>query len=71
MAIVRPLAALALAASLSAAALAAEYPIGAAQHRNGMEIAAVYLQPVEMESVMGHMLPATRRTCIWRPTSTP
>ena len=61
MAIVRPLVALAVAASLSTAALAAEYPIGAPQQRNGMEIAGVYLQPVEMESVMGHqMLPASK-----------
>lgn len=41
--------------------LAAEYPIGAPQQRHGMEIAAVYLQPVEMESVTGHrMLPADK-----------
>ena len=44
----RPLAVAAL-VSLSFAAHALEYPIGAPQHRNGMEIAAVYLQPVEME----------------------
>ncbi|MDD5390868.1 MAG: iron transporter [Gallionellaceae bacterium] len=50
---------LALAAGLSSAAMAVEYPIGSPQNRNGMEIGAVYLQPVEMESVMGHaMLPA-------------
>ncbi len=30
-------------------ALAAEYPIGKPQIKNGMEIAAVYLQPVKME----------------------
>lgn len=36
-----------LAFSLSAAAV--EYPIGAPQQRYGMEIAAVYLQPVDME----------------------
>ena len=30
-------------------AQAAEYPIGAPQNRNGMEIGAVYLQPVLME----------------------
>ena len=29
--------------------LALEYPVGAPQQRNGMEIAAVYLQPVTME----------------------
>jgi len=33
----------------SAAASAVEYPIGTPQQRNGMEIAAVYLQPVTME----------------------
>ena len=41
--------ALALSAALAAPALALEYPIGVPQQRNGMEIAAVYLQPVEME----------------------
>lgn len=35
-----------LAANLAAAV---EYPIGTPQQRNGMEIAAVYLQPVSME----------------------
>jgi Uncharacterized protein probably involved in high-affinity Fe2+ transport len=35
--------------TLSAAAPAAEYPIGTPQQRVGMEIAAVYLQPVTME----------------------
>lgn len=34
-------------------ALALEYPIGEPQTRNGLEIAAVYLQPVVMEPVMG------------------
>jgi hypothetical protein len=34
---------------LSVHAAAAEYPIGAVKTLNGMEIAAVYLQPVEME----------------------
>ncbi len=37
----------ALLLSLPAAAL--EYPIGAPQQRSGMELSAVYLQPVEME----------------------
>jgi hypothetical protein len=32
-------------------AVAAEYPIGKPQQKNGMEIAAVYLQPVLMEPV--------------------
>lgn len=46
---------------LCTVAHAAEYPIGAPQQRHGLEIAGVYLQPVEMESVMGHtMLPATQ-----------
>ena len=30
-------------------ALAIEYPIGVPQHKAGMELAAVYLQAVEME----------------------
>ncbi len=34
---------------LSGIAAAVEYPIGTPQQRNGMEIAAVYLQPVTME----------------------
>ncbi|MBL8438135.1 MAG: iron transporter [Zoogloeaceae bacterium] len=36
-------------AATSLGAAGAEYPIGKAQQLNGMEIAAVYLQPVEME----------------------
>ena len=40
---------LALTASLSTPALALEYPIGVPQQKAGMEIGAVYLQPVEME----------------------
>ena len=53
----RPLAFAALAAtSLSAAAL--EYPIGAPQNVAGMEVAAVYLQAVEMEPE-GHMRKAS------------
>ena len=40
---------LALSAALAAPALALEYPIGVPQQRAGMEIAAVYLQPIEME----------------------
>jgi len=45
-------AALAVAAALATVALPAqalEYPIGTPQSKAGMEIAAVYLQPVEME----------------------
>ena len=38
-----------LLAALATPALALEYPIGVPQQRAGMEIAAVYLQPVEME----------------------
>ena len=34
---------------LATSALAAEYPIGQPQDLNGLEVAAVYLQPVEME----------------------
>jgi len=44
----------ALCAAFSAAALALEYPIGAPQNVAGMEVAAVYLQAVEMEPE-GHM----------------
>lgn len=46
-----PLRALSLAAltALSLSASALEYPIGKPVHRSGMEIAAVYLQPIEME----------------------
>jgi uncharacterized protein involved in high-affinity Fe2+ transport len=47
-------AAFAAASLLSFAASAVEYPIGAPVQRVGMEIAAVYLQPVEMEPE-GHM----------------
>lgn len=36
-------------AGFSFSAQALEYPIGVPQQRDGMEIAAVYLQPVEME----------------------
>lgn len=36
-------------AALSFGAMALEYPIGMPQQRAGMEIAAVYLQPVSME----------------------
>ncbi len=43
------IAAVALAAAFATPALAIEYPIGVPQQRAGMEIAAVYLQPVEME----------------------
>lgn len=47
----------ALALALSPAALAKEYPIGKPQEKAGMEIAAVYLQPIEMEPA-GMMTPA-------------
>jgi periplasmic iron binding protein len=40
------------------AVFAVEYPIGTPQQRHGMEIAAVYLQPVEMEPE-GHMRKAS------------
>jgi periplasmic iron binding protein len=53
----RLLAGLALAA-LTLSAYALEYPIGAPQHVAGMEVAAVYLQPIEMEPV-GHMRKAS------------
>ncbi|AFK61365.1 hypothetical protein TKWG_04000 [Advenella kashmirensis WT001] len=38
-----------MALSLSLSAQAAEYPIGKPHMKNGMEIAAVYLQPITME----------------------
>ena len=34
---------------LASSALAAEYPIGEPSELNGLEVAAVYLQPIEME----------------------
>jgi uncharacterized protein involved in high-affinity Fe2+ transport len=37
------------AAALSAPCAAKEYPVGKPQLRSGMEIAAVYLQPIEMD----------------------
>ena len=40
---------LALSAAFAAPALALEYPIGVPQQKAGMEIAAVYLQSIEME----------------------
>ena len=43
----------------SFAAKAAEYPIGVPEQRSGMEIAAVYLQPVRMEPE-GMMTPAEK-----------
>jgi uncharacterized protein involved in high-affinity Fe2+ transport len=51
-----PLRSFALAGALCLAlpALALEYPIGAPQNVSGMEVGAVYLQPVEMEPA-GHM----------------
>src|SRR5665647_1944071 len=39
----------ALISGIATLSYAVEYPIGAPQQRNGMEIGAVYLQPVEME----------------------
>ncbi|HEX2581721.1 MAG TPA: iron transporter [Dongiaceae bacterium] len=38
-----------LALAISVQAAAKEYPIGKAQFANGMEIGAVYLQPIEMD----------------------
>lgn len=52
-----PVALAALTATLATSALAVEYTIGTPQQRYGMEIAAVYLQPVEMEPE-GMMRPA-------------
>lgn len=50
-----PLASVALIAAQTA--LAVEYPLGAPQQRYGMEVGAVYLQPIEMEPA-GMMRPA-------------
>ena len=49
MATFRPLLAAAVIAALPALAAAKEYPVGKPVVKNGMEIAAVYLQPVRME----------------------
>ena len=46
-----------LLSSLSAQAI--EYPVGVPEQRNGMEIAAVYLQPVRMEPE-GMMTPSEK-----------
>ena len=35
--------------AVATAALAAEYPIGKPKDMNGLEVAAVYLQPIEMD----------------------
>jgi uncharacterized protein involved in high-affinity Fe2+ transport len=51
------LSALLLSASLSATAFAAEYPIGKPVEHAGLEVAAVYLQPIEMAPA-GVMRPA-------------
>jgi uncharacterized protein involved in high-affinity Fe2+ transport len=49
MRVVRVTAIAAAAMALAAAATAAEYPIGKPVISNGMEIGAVYLQPIEMD----------------------
>lgn len=46
-------------ASFGATAFAAEYPIGEPQHGGGLEVAAVYLQPIVMEPE-GMMTAATK-----------
>ncbi|MCI0598000.1 MAG: iron transporter [Beijerinckiaceae bacterium] len=45
--------------AFACSASAKEYPAGTPQEQNGMEIAAVYLQPVEMDPP-GAMLPAAQ-----------
>lgn len=45
--------------SWGSSALAVEYPIGVPEHREGMEIVAVYLQPIRMEPD-GMMNPAEK-----------
>src|SRR3546814_8656519 len=49
--------ALAAGLALSGSALAVEYPIGEPAQKGGMEIGAVYLQPIEMDPP-GMMRPA-------------
>lgn len=49
----------ALLASVPLAAQAAEYPVGVPQVAGGMEVAAVYLQPIEMDPP-GMMRPAAQ-----------
>ena len=49
---------IAVTALWASSALALEYPIGTPQNLAGMEVAAVYLQPVEMEPE-GHMRKAS------------
>ena len=56
-------------AASSLAAAAAEYPIGEPQEGGGLEVAAVYLQPIVMEPA-GMMTRRPRPTSIWRPIST-
>ena len=59
--------------ALSLPVLALEYPIGAPQNVAGMEVAAVYLQPVEMEPD-GHMRKASESDSlqyIARPAANP
>ena len=43
---------------ISGSAEAKEYPVGTPEEKNGMDVAAVYLQPIEMEPA-DIMLPAT------------
>lgn len=43
---------------IAGTAEAKEYPVGTPQEKNGMDVAAVYLQPIEMEPA-DIMLPAT------------
>jgi len=59
----------AVAAVAALSATAAEYPIGKQQIQGGMEIGAVYLQPVTMEPE--GMMPRRRiRIFTWKPTFT-
>lgn len=51
-------------ALLAAPARAAEYPIGTPHQRHGMEIGAVYLQPVDMDGAAGQPMRPARQADI-------
>ena len=57
MTLTQPLIAGLVGMALATSALAAEYPIGKPKDLNGLEVAAVYLQPIEMDPP-GMMRPA-------------
>ncbi|MGS1115841.1 iron transporter [Castellaniella sp. UC4442_H9] len=55
---IRPLLVALAGVGLASSAFAAEYPIGQPQDIHGLEVAAVYLQPIEMEPA--GMMPAAK-----------